>query len=223
MGAGAVQGVLPETVEEALERGYTQEEIDAYLLKAKTESESNSKEGSNNIAVSVSDSHDATTDVNTATTSPSPNANNEDLQNQSASKNRTIKSFPFIKKGSLTMPNVFCRVRPFGLTGGHTETDEKQAKILSGWDESCVTLETEYMFSKSDREYRFPRHVFGPEATQENVFEKVAPEVVDSFVNKNFDVMLLAYGQTGTGKTHTMFGTDASLAGNSVHEMGYLL
>lgn len=48
---------------------------------------------------------------------------------------------------------------------------------------------------------------FGPEATQEAVFEEVAPLV--SSVMDGFNACIFAYGQTGSGKTHTMEGTES--------------
>lgn len=48
------------------------------------------------------------------------------------------------------------------------------------------------------------RSVFGPEDGQERVFQSVAQVVDDALLGFNSSV--IAYGQTGTGKTHTMMG-----------------
>ena len=47
--------------------------------------------------------------------------------------------------------------------------------------------------------------VFGESATQEQVFEWVTPAVAD-VARRGVHATIFAYGQTGTGKTHTMMG-----------------
>eukprot|EP00760_Papus_ankaliazontas_P021332 PhM_4_TR18674/c0_g1_i2/m.71122/K17916/KIF16B, SNX23; kinesin family member 16B len=46
---------------------------------------------------------------------------------------------------------------------------------------------------------------FGPDATQEQVFECIGTKVVDK-VAQGYSASVLAYGQTGSGKSHTMLG-----------------
>mmetsp|Transcript_20588 Transcript_20588/g.45089 ORF Transcript_20588/g.45089 Transcript_20588/m.45089 type:complete len:554 (-) Transcript_20588:44-1705(-) len=53
------------------------------------------------------------------------------------------------------------------------------------------------------QEFEFD-HVFGPEASQEAIFEEVSP-LVRSCAD-GFNVCIFAYGQTGSGKTFTMEG-----------------
>lgn len=48
-------------------------------------------------------------------------------------------------------------------------------------------------------------HVFGMDATQADVFERVVEPIVDE-VLEGYNCTVFAYGQTGTGKTHTMEG-----------------
>ncbi|KAL4450694.1 hypothetical protein ABPG77_001050 [Micractinium sp. CCAP 211/92] len=48
-------------------------------------------------------------------------------------------------------------------------------------------------------------HIFGPGASQQQVYDATARELVDS-VLAGFNATLFAFGQTGTGKTHTMEG-----------------
>lgn len=52
------------------------------------------------------------------------------------------------------------------------------------------------------KEFRFDR-VFGPTSTQEQVFATVGAPLVEH-VLAGYNASLLAYGQTGTGKTYTM-------------------
>ncbi|MCO5594941.1 hypothetical protein L7F22_048976 [Adiantum nelumboides] len=55
--------------------------------------------------------------------------------------------------------------------------------------------------------FRFD-HVFSPSHSQEEVFLEIAPLVVS--VLDGFNVCIFAYGQTGTGKTFTMEGSEAN-------------
>ena len=48
-------------------------------------------------------------------------------------------------------------------------------------------------------------YVYGPESSQEFVYENTAKSAVCS-VLEGFNATIMAYGQTGTGKTHTMEG-----------------
>ena len=61
--------------------------------------------------------------------------------------------------------------------------------------------------------------VFGPEATQEEVYGDLRPFVAP--VAQGVNCTVFAYGQTGTGKTHTMLGAGAeasALVGESVDD-----
>ncbi|KAL7751258.1 Kinesin- motor protein [Sorochytrium milnesiophthora] len=57
----------------------------------------------------------------------------------------------------------------------------------------------------SFKTYTFDR-VFGPEATQDTVYEDVAAPILHE-VLAGYNCTIFAYGQTGTGKTHTMEGS----------------
>ena len=48
-------------------------------------------------------------------------------------------------------------------------------------------------------------HAFGPDVTQEMIYDQLAGHVVHS-VLQGINGAIFAYGQTGSGKTHTMFG-----------------
>ncbi|GIL90175.1 hypothetical protein Vretifemale_17861 [Volvox reticuliferus] len=52
-------------------------------------------------------------------------------------------------------------------------------------------------------------HVFGPDWTTEKIYEVTTQELVHKMVN-GFNCAVLAYGQTSSGKTHTMRGTHDS-------------
>ena len=56
----------------------------------------------------------------------------------------------------------------------------------------------------TEKTYQFDR-VFGPEASQETVFDEVVSGMLTE-VLMGYNCTIFAYGQTGTGKTHTMEG-----------------
>ena len=112
----------------------------------------------------------------------------------------------------LTPASVYLRIRPLAASGGHAE-GEAVRKQLESWTDTSVTIGEEFMFSKGEAEYRFPKKVFGPEVDQDGVWEGAGgPELVEQFTRfGGHNVIYFAYGQTGAGKTHTMLGTDESL------------
>ncbi|KAG8389528.1 hypothetical protein BUALT_Bualt02G0238700 [Buddleja alternifolia] len=97
-------------------------------------------------------------------------------------------------KGSI---RVYCRVRPF-LPG--------QCNYLSTVDhieEGAITINTLAKNGKGRKSFNFNK-VFGPSATQEEVFSDTQPLVRS--VLDGYNVCIFAYGQTGSGKTFTMTG-----------------
>mmetsp|Transcript_12820 Transcript_12820/g.20344 ORF Transcript_12820/g.20344 Transcript_12820/m.20344 type:complete len:438 (-) Transcript_12820:301-1614(-) len=118
-----------------------------------------------------------------------------------------------MKKKKLKSSQVYIRIRPQVFDGGgHDQNGEAVSKSLKGWDETSVELGTEYMFSTGSNKYTFPKKVLGPQVDQQVVFDSIMPELVEDFTQPGgTNVMFFAYGQTGTGKTHTIFGESASL------------
>ncbi|KAF9621799.1 hypothetical protein IFM89_028237 [Coptis chinensis] len=95
-------------------------------------------------------------------------------------------------KGSI---RVFCRVRPF------LSTDKKRLR-----DPISIGSEKVVVRSNSVKKEFSLDKVFPQEAGQEDVFLEVEP-IIRSALDGN-NVCILAYGQTGTGKTFTMEGTN---------------
>eukprot|EP00741_Cyanophora_paradoxa_P005036 tig00000842_g4878.t1 len=58
-----------------------------------------------------------------------------------------------------------------------------------------------------DREFAFDT-VLGPEVSQEEAYDAIARDIVQDILS-GFNGTIMAYGQTGTGKTHTIFGPAA--------------
>ncbi|XP_019762898.1 kinesin heavy chain isoform X2 [Dendroctonus ponderosae] len=90
---------------------------------------------------------------------------------------------------------VVCRFRPLN------DSEEKAGskfvvKFPSGGEENCISIGGKvYLFDK----------VFKPNATQEKVYSEAAKSIV-SDVLAGYNGTIFAYGQTSSGKTHTMEG-----------------
>ncbi|KAL9345845.1 hypothetical protein Peur_060698 [Populus x canadensis] len=95
---------------------------------------------------------------------------------------------------------VFCRCRPL-------KSEEVAAGALMTIDfESAKDGELTVMSNGLPKKtFKFDA-VFGPQANQADVFEDTAPFA--SSVLDGYNVCIFAYGQTGTGKTFTMEGTE---------------
>lgn len=106
---------------------------------------------------------------------------------------------------------VFCRVRPLlanevagniKVPGGHGIGEPEDIIIeqpVEGATGTATVKTNPFLFDK----------VFGPEASQEVVFEEIA-QLVQSALD-GFRVCIFAYGQTGSGKTFTMEGNQEHL------------
>lgn len=99
---------------------------------------------------------------------------------------------------------VFCRVRPLvdGGLADHIQlpSGDNKALVLAKSEESHVgrTSETQKTYN-----FSFDR-VFGPSASQQEVFEEISLLVQSAL--DGYNVCCFAYGQTGSGKTFTMEG-----------------
>ncbi|TRY79499.1 hypothetical protein TCAL_17082 [Tigriopus californicus] len=99
---------------------------------------------------------------------------------------------------------VVCRFRP--LNDSEEKIGSKFAiKFPSGADDNCVSI--------GGKVYVFDR-VLKPNVTQEQVYSAAAKSIV-SDVLSGFNGTIFAYGQTSSGKTHTMEGVigDSGLQG----------
>ncbi|GAA0168881.1 microtubule binding motor protein [Lithospermum erythrorhizon] len=110
-------------------------------------------------------------------------------------ENRKLYNLVQDLKGSI---RVYCRVRPFLHVdaGGVNSVDRLD-------DESITVIEPSKNGKDKSKSFTFNK-VFGPSATQEEVFADTQPLVRS--VLDGYNVCIFAYGQTGSGKTHTMSG-----------------
>uniref|UniRef100_A0A453K096 Kinesin motor domain-containing protein n=1 Tax=Aegilops tauschii subsp. strangulata TaxID=200361 RepID=A0A453K096_AEGTS len=93
---------------------------------------------------------------------------------------------------------VYCRVRPF-LPG-----QANSSSSVAGMEERTITIITPTKYGKDGSKSFTFNKVFGPAATQEEVFSDMQPLIRS--VLDGFNVCIFAYGQTGSGKTYTMSG-----------------
>jgi len=110
-------------------------------------------------------------------------------------------------KGKLSDSVVFVRVRPLASEGGHA-AGEAGDFTFDGFDEKSNSINMSNR--KRPKKFSFPKKVLS-ECTQQQMYDTMCTDLVNSCLMRNLDVMFLAYGQTGTGKTHTMFGPPESL------------
>ncbi|KAJ6928650.1 kinesin-like protein KIN-14G [Populus alba x Populus x berolinensis] len=105
---------------------------------------------------------------------------------------------------------VYCRVRPF-LTG-----QPNRFGTVDSIDEGSISIITPSKYGKEGRKSFSFNKVFGPLATQGEVFADTQPLIRS--VLDGYNVCIFAYGQTGSGKTYTMTGpkdlTEESLGVN---------
>ncbi|XP_057252197.1 kinesin-like protein KIN-14I isoform X1 [Beta vulgaris subsp. vulgaris] len=97
-------------------------------------------------------------------------------------------------KGSI---RVYCRVRPF--LGGKSS----YVSTIEHFEEGNISIRAPSKHGKGLKSFGFNK-VFGPSATQAEVFSDMQPLIRS--VLDGFNVCIFAYGQTGSGKTFTMSG-----------------
>ena len=116
----------------------------------------------------------------------------------------------------LLRPNIHVRVRPFADEGGHCKNGERVYKELYDYGEKGVKLKDSHGITT----YKFCKSCLGPDSKQEQVYENVASQCVSDFIKMNgYNILLFAYGQTGTGKTYTIFGPEPSWNSPGDHEL----
>eukprot|EP00756_Hemistasia_phaeocysticola_P004916 Hpha_TRINITY_DN13074_c0_g3::TRINITY_DN13074_c0_g3_i1::g.68874::m.68874/K10398/KIF11, EG5; kinesin family member 11 len=109
-----------------------------------------------------------------------------------------------------TRPRVFVRIRPI-LT--QPEQEYKQVEGATGAQASpsvCLRKESTTVVAYPNSQYRQCRSkfdvVFGPDEGQEDVFLALGRRALDAVV-QGYPTTIIAYGQTGGGKTHTIHGS----------------
>ncbi|KAI8387359.1 hypothetical protein BD560DRAFT_419831 [Blakeslea trispora] len=97
----------------------------------------------------------------------------------------------------LTAVQVALRVRPL------TQQDKAQPRFVNSTASDVIrTVENSVVVVPHQKSFHFD-HVFDSSSTQEDVFSAVGSKLVDRFL-EGYNVTILAYGQTCSGKTYTM-------------------
>ncbi|XRB14822.1 kinesin motor domain-containing protein [Pseudoscourfieldia marina] len=104
------------------------------------------------------------------------------------------------------------------LAKATTTTGTGTGKCIASFDESGSVALSGTLNAKASSRNKSDVQVFNhyagclpPDAEQSHVYDVIANELVAKFV-EGYDVDLLCYGQTGAGKTFTMFGPPQSMA-----------
>ena len=119
--------------------------------------------------------------------------------------NRRLKRFHF-KNNKMEAPRriqVCARIRPFLPREENQEDNTSALRVLD--ENHLILTPLTSRWRKLLPRYKFDR-VWSPEATQEEVFAHLVPQL-DRVLAGHFG-SILTYGQTGTGKTHTVLGKD---------------
>ncbi|KAF7144811.1 hypothetical protein RHSIM_Rhsim04G0102700 [Rhododendron simsii] len=112
-------------------------------------------------------------------------------------ENRKLYNMVQDLKGNI---RVYCRIRPAFSAEARNVVD------FIGEDGSLAVLDPLKPQKDGRKVFQFNR-VFGPTATQEEIFKDT--EAVIRSVMDGYNVCIFAYGQTGSGKTHTMVSCDS--------------
>ncbi|KAM9939677.1 hypothetical protein OXX80_000844 [Metschnikowia pulcherrima] len=113
----------------------------------------------------------------------------------SPSAKNTQKATPASNRDSSNI-QVICRLRPFSSA----EEAASASRSVHVIDENTVTIDEK----ESSTTFTYD-HVFGTDTSQETVYDVVGKKTLEDLF-LGFNGTILAYGQTGAGKSHTMFG-----------------
>ncbi|EDW50450.1 kinesin-like protein KIF23 [Drosophila sechellia] len=101
--------------------------------------------------------------------------------------------------------NVFCRVRPLQSDADLTSLRVKNSTTIAlNPQDQLLQHHKPHNGAQREVQYIF-KHVFQPDATQQDVYAAVAQPLVENLL-KGRNSLLFTYGVTGSGKTYTMTG-----------------
>lgn len=124
---------------------------------------------------------------------------------------------------------VICRVRPphmlmmktapstSNINNNDDDDNNRDKKLAITFPDGDGSLQVT-LSERRQQEYEFS-HVLQPHDTQEHVYESSISSAIQSYCD-GFNVTILAYGPTGSGKTHTVIGTlstDPGIAPRAFH------
>ena len=101
---------------------------------------------------------------------------------------------------------VAIRIRPFL---SNEDSSNQAIQIVPEDDNTIILYKQPEIFQGT-----FNR-IFSSDSTQKDVFNFIKPCLIN--IQSGINCIILAYGQTGTGKTYTMFGNDCSFNENNLN------
>ncbi|CAO2831700.1 unnamed protein product [Amaranthus hypochondriacus] len=111
-------------------------------------------------------------------------------------ENRKLYNMAQDLKGNV---RVYCRIRPM------LDTEAKNVVDFVGQDGSLGVMDPSKTRLDGRKVFQF-NQVYGPTATQDELFKEIQPLIRS--VMDGYNVCILAYGQSGSGKTHSMYGSE---------------
>lgn len=112
-----------------------------------------------------------------------------------------------IRKDKNQNIQVFVRLRPLN----QRERDIKSLGVIEVLNNREVTVRQSQQTTLT-KKFTFDR-AFGPSANQLQVYQEVVSPLIEEVLN-GYNCTVFAYGQTGTGKTHTMVGEHTDIDTN---------
>lgn len=104
---------------------------------------------------------------------------------------------------------VHARIRPPGANPAMKVTGNVKENYSIDYTDNCLGLVVNNTgVGRKDHTFTFD-HIYDPQSTQEEVYNRLAQPVVADFIN-GFNCTIFAYGQTGSGKSYTMTGGSGS-------------
>eukprot|EP00756_Hemistasia_phaeocysticola_P057485 Hpha_TRINITY_DN34091_c0_g1::TRINITY_DN34091_c0_g1_i1::g.30636::m.30636 len=107
-----------------------------------------------------------------------------------------------VDSGGLVPIASFARIKPLGA---ERDPEGTVTKRITGWDAAGGTVEM------GGTKFSHLAATLPPDATQEYTYSVIAAPLLRRWMD-GYDVDLISYGQTGAGKTFTMFGPPHSMA-----------
>ncbi|CAO3614220.1 unnamed protein product [Cunninghamella echinulata] len=96
-----------------------------------------------------------------------------------------------------TAVQVALRIRPI------TDKDRTQPRFANLNDDNCLkVMDNSLRVIPHNKIFNFD-HIFGPSSQQQEIFATIGENLIHKFI-EGYNVTILAYGQTSSGKTYTM-------------------
>lgn len=116
------------------------------------------------------------------------------------------------------MKNIFIKIylhieifRPINMRERNIHSHEA-ARVVS--DREVVIKQSH---DRNTKKFTFDR-AFGPDSKQADVYQVVVAPLINEVLS-GYNCTVFAYGQTGTGKTHTMIGDDTPQNSSSYEDV----